>query len=92
MLKKVVKWFSTKMLEQLQANQHKIGWDDESNEYLLNELDRNVVKLMMATSLFDMKDNAVVRESSRKEILRRTANIANFAMMIADNANREANK
>lgn len=66
--------FAEEMEKQLQANEHKGHWKDCRYSFLINELFRNYSRMLNAF----MSNNA-------SEILRRTANIGNFAMMIADN-------
>ncbi|AOZ91598.1 hypothetical protein [Paenibacillus crassostreae] len=67
--------FSEEMEKQLKANVHKGGWENYTYQYLRNELEKNFRKLMKRTS--------------HSEFRRRCANIANFAMMLADNDRRE---
>ncbi|MFD2705483.1 hypothetical protein [Salibacterium lacus] len=64
------------MEAQLQVNEHKGNWRKEHHEFLQREMERNaeVLKYELA------KDDV-----DRHEITIRCANIANFAMMIADN-------
>lgn len=68
-------WFVEKMEAQLRANEHKGGWKNTANHHLLRELDKNLHKLMTC--------------ASHSEYRRRCANIANFAMILADNDQRE---
>ncbi|KHF33430.1 hypothetical protein [Paenibacillus sp. USDA918EY] len=70
--------FSKQMEKQLQANEHKGGWENYTNQFLRNELEKNFRKLM--------------RCSSHDEYRRRCANIANFAMMLSENDIREENE
>ena len=44
-LKPKIQKFVEKMEKQLQANEHKGGWEDCSREFLLLELDKNKVLL-----------------------------------------------
>lgn len=67
--------FSAEMEKQLQANEHKGGWQDCTNEYLAGKLKKNLSKMEGCIS--------------HSEFRRRCANIANFAMMLADNDRRE---
>jgi hypothetical protein len=71
-IREEVRWFAEEMEKQLRANEHKGGWQDCNPEFLLEELHKNYTELYL---LFP-KDTA--------DICRRAANIANFAMMIAD--------
>ncbi len=65
--------FAEAMELQLQANEYKGGWKDCSSKFLLSELQKNYNSL------------GELLPSDKKNVLRRTANIANFAMMIANN-------
>lgn len=68
--------FAYEMETQLKVNDHKKGWGSEHHEFLGRQLSKNFNKLYRALSSLD-KD--------KEEITKRCANIANFAMMIADN-------
>lgn len=68
--------FARDMETQLKANEHKSGWAKESDKFLFNMMDRNLAALQRELSKEDI---------NKYEITIRCANIANFAMMIADN-------
>ncbi|RUT48563.1 hypothetical protein EJP82_01060 [Paenibacillus anaericanus] len=70
--------FAKTMEEQLRANENKGGWSNCTNQFLSRQLDKNIAKLYKCTS--------------HEEFRRRCANIANFAMMLADNDMREENE
>ena len=75
--------FAGEMEKQLQANEHKGHWRNCAYSFLLEELDRNLEILKHLNE--NRGGNLVeIRENMRKAILR-CANIANFAMMFADN-------
>lgn len=76
MPRKAVREFAFDMEQQLKINDHKGGWSREHAEFLAHELQRNFVKL---ASEIDKGDK------DKHEITILCANIANFAMMIADN-------
>lgn len=65
-----VRWFAGEMERQLLKNENKGGWLSCDINFLLNELYKNYSRLMS--------------ETDSGEIVHRCANIANFAMMIAD--------
>ena len=67
--------FVARMEAKLQANTHKDHWSEVSVEYLLDLLRREYKELSDA-----------IKHSSPQEIANEAADIANFAMMIADNA------
>lgn len=67
--------FAVLMEETLQANDHKGGWQNETNEWLLNKLDEEVAEL-----------KAELDETVHPELLgSEAADVANLAMFIADN-------
>jgi hypothetical protein len=68
--------FAYEMETQLKINDHKNGWGSEHYEYLNRQLTKNFLKLCR---LLESTDR------DKEEITRRCANMANFAMMIADN-------
>lgn len=78
-IRKALQRFAEKMESQLKANDHKSGWIGCSFTFLEDELNRNNRELRSA--LFSMEDT--------KEIIKRCANVANFAMMIADNLDKQ---
>jgi hypothetical protein len=75
-LRDPVRWFAWEMEKQLRANEHKGGWENETFEWLYSEMKKNVTVLAVA--------------QSPEEKIRRAANIANFAMMIADQTDRSS--
>lgn len=71
-----VKKFAQEMEKQLQANEHKGGWK-KCNDYLLYKgIEHNARELVQTL---------MMAEGNKADIIRRCANIANYAMMIADN-------
>jgi len=73
-----VKWFAEQMEQQLKANDHKGGWEGCTFYYLEKRLNEEVKELVDATKFED--------------VIREVTDVANFAMMIADNARRLAEK
>lgn len=74
--REAVEWFARRMEEQLKKNDHKGGWEDEMRSYLARRLLEETGELM---ELF-LKGNYL-----RSDIINECADVANFAMMIADN-------
>jgi hypothetical protein len=74
--RKAVMEFAHDMEKQLRVNDHKCGWDSASYEFLSERILANSYSLYSEFSK-EVKD--------KKEIAIRSANIANYAMMIADN-------
>jgi len=73
-MRKQVETFSKEMESRLIENDHKTGWHDCSHDFLINNLKRNLRKLP-----------ALIHLNKKDEIIKTTADIANYAMMIADN-------
>ncbi|MNB67556.1 hypothetical protein D3C87_1016800 [compost metagenome] len=90
-LRPEVQWFAEQMELMLQANEYKGGWQTESKQLLTQSLIRNVYHLEAANQLLSRwhKHFPIYAEqidSMFSDVMRRSANVANFAMMIADNA------
>ena len=79
----VVLEFSKEMEKQLRANDYKGGWENSTNYWLMEGLKKNLAALR--TCVINQEPKVLIQQ---EEILRRASNIANFAMMIADNARR----
>lgn len=69
--------FAAVMEEKLIANSHKGGWDGLSNRYLLRRL---------RTEVRELERELDCPFPKPKKIAKECADIANFAMMIADNS------
>lgn len=80
-LRASVAWFAEAMEEQLVANDHKSGWDDLSLPRLLQRLEQEAGELRRAIA-------ASPGKNSTQRIIQEAADVANFALMIADNAAR----
>lgn len=70
-----VQEFARQMEKRLKENDHKTGWEDCSDDFLLTRLWMNFRQLRTCVSV---NDHAGVNEAA--------ADIANYAMMIADNS------
>lgn len=77
-LRPEVIWFALQMEGKLRENDHKEGWRDEHLFYLINSLDRERRELWEALNEPDLT------EKHAREIIRECADVANFALMIAD--------
>lgn len=73
--KYTIQWFSCHMEEKLLRNSYKGGWEECKNVYLLDRMDEEIAKL---------KDCIINGEPSAL-VVSEAADIANFAMMLADN-------
>ena len=66
-------WFANEMERQLEANDHKTGWKDLHLKQLLRHLKQEVGELERAI------------EQGKSDVIEEAADVANFAMMIANN-------
>ena len=73
-MRKQVEAFAKEMESRLIENDHKTGWHDCSYDFLINNLNRNLRKLP-----------ALIHLNETEKIRKTAADIANYAMMIADN-------
>lgn len=76
--RKIVQWFALLMEQKLDENKHKNGWRQSLNTRLLRQLKGEVQELEEA-----------LLNGDPVEIAREAADVANYAMMLADNAQRE---
>ncbi len=74
-LQESVNWFSKEMMEKLKENDEKAHWSGMSNDLLIQLLMVEVGELA----------SALVGLSCVEEIISECVDVANFAMMIADN-------
>lgn len=72
--REVVRWFSRLMEAKLQQNDHRGGWRQCEDSYLMGRLQSCVLDLAVA-----------IRKANGTLILLQAADVANFAMMVADN-------
>lgn len=77
-----LQWFNRQMHNKLTEKEDKGLWDDLDIYWLLKRLKDETCELLEAISIHRTKG------SNREEIIREAADVANFAMMIADNARR----
>ncbi|MHB8124688.1 MAG: hypothetical protein ACYDEJ_03425 [Desulfitobacteriaceae bacterium] len=78
-----VKWFAEQMEDILRKNDHKTGWHDYSNAFLLFRLRQSTQELD-----YSLRHRSQTLIPSADEIIREATDVANFAMMIADNTRR----
>lgn len=86
-----VAWFADAMERKLRENEHKVDWKKEKSGYLLVRLEEETKELERA--LISGYEHAVCettdasmswRESDARAVLSEAADVANFAMMLAD--------
>ena len=86
-LRPEVERFAWAMEMKLRKNDHKGHWSGCTNAYLLRRLVGETEELRLAMLGPDGQKSLTVAEA--EYIIREAADVANFAMMIADNARRE---
>ncbi len=74
-MREVVKWFAEQMEAKLQKHDDRGGWHQCEQGWLLVRLTDEAVELMEA-----------IKKSDREAVISEAADVANFAMMIADKA------
>lgn len=74
-----VEWFGKEMLKKLKGNTNRLHWIKTSYDYLFNRLEEEMRELQEL--LLDDKVSY-----KHKKMIAECADIANFAMMIADKA------
>lgn len=72
-----VLWFAEQQEKKLALNDHKGSWELESLGYLLERLEDELRELLRACAHGDYRD-----------VIEEAADVANFAMMVADHARR----
>jgi hypothetical protein len=81
-LREPLAWFSQRMEEKLQANDHKGHWSNCTMTYLRNRINEELKELELALN-GDHPLGYTSAEAHR--IVLEAADVANFALMIADN-------
>lgn len=79
---RAVKWFVQEMEKKLHANSHKRGWQKNSLRSLCDRVGDEHNELIGQLFEWEVSGN----QSCLENIIKECADIANFAMMIADNA------
>lgn len=92
-MRKEVQWFAEQMEKTLCANDHKGGWGKASFRYLYSRLalDESPELLEAIKNLvFENHTNASQKriEELKNNVIKEATDVANFAMMIADNASK----
>lgn len=77
-MREQVKWFAEQMENKLKENDHKGGWDDCNVYWLWQRLQDESGELLTAINLY--RDLG----ADKNDIIKEAADVANFAMMIAD--------
>lgn len=85
-----VLWFAERMERKLRANDHKHHWRTSEDGYLSTRLHQEAKELSRALQRFHTEREGPTRASPEtiQAVIDEAADVANFAMMIADNARR----
>lgn len=83
-MRKEVKWFAEQMEKILKENDGKGGWQQEDLSYLFESLRAEVGELRVKLPPYGDVESVKDRKGTIKECV----DLANFAMMIADNVKR----
>lgn len=92
--RKAIQWFAEEMEAKLRENDHKGGWEGRRFGELFPRIAQERDELLLAAHPLNLDTIAErLTHEDACELIRECADIANFAMMIADNirAKREAN-
>lgn len=89
-----VKWFSVRMEQKLKANDDKGGWDNCSKDDLLDSMKDELGEMIDAASRigYSCFCGHSISDKEVQKLINECADIANFAMMIADNARKAGGK
>jgi NTP pyrophosphatase (non-canonical NTP hydrolase) len=85
---KVIETFADDMQRQIEANSYKGGWKKEPIGWLFDRLRQESDELLIEIRKFEdswMERDKKILIQLRKSIITEAADVANFAMMIADN-------
>jgi len=90
LVRESVRWFVRHMEEKLRENDDRGGWQDSNSSWLLLRLREEANELEEALRRHRRTDyGSDTSDSSADDVISECADIANFAMMIADNTCRE---
>ncbi|EJR71386.1 hypothetical protein JDS76_26155 [Bacillus cereus] len=82
-MREEVKWFAEQMESKLQENDHKGGWKDCDLQWLVKRLKEEVNELELA-----LKDFPISFNEYSENVIKESADVSNFSMMIADIVNK----
>jgi len=87
-----VEWFAAEMEKKLTENDHKGHWSNCTYGYLLDRLPQELAELETAVyNLHQARGKFGSVDPEVAALIAEAADVANFAMMIADNARRLIN-
>ena len=84
-LRPVVRWFAEEMERTLRANDGKGGWGAEPEHWLLKRLYEEADELAKAIGGCCKTCGASHKPESKQRTIKEATDVANFAMMLADN-------
>ncbi len=80
-----VKWFAEEMERELRNNDHKSGWENSNPRDLIPRIEGETRELVLLAH--DLKLGTArekISPEQKKKLISECADIANFAMMVAD--------
>lgn len=80
-----VQWFSVKMENRLRKNDHKGGWDRENGDFLSDKLKEEFEEVQELLKKLNFDIILIKNKRTRTKLINECADLANIAMMIADN-------
>jgi hypothetical protein len=83
-LRESVQWFATVMEVVLRKNDHKGGWENEPFQYFIDRMRDELSEIEGAIANLRPSDGDLI------DLVNECADLANFAMMLAENAHRKA--
>jgi hypothetical protein len=81
-LRESVQWFATVMEVVLRENDHKGGWENDQFQYFVDRMKEEMGEIELAM--------AGTCQSDLMDVVNECADLANFAMMLAENAHKKA--
>jgi hypothetical protein len=80
-----VKEFKADMERRLDENKTRCGWSECDHEYLLDGIRKNVADIERFFIAYRMCKTDEMKEEFSKSVIDASADVSNYAMMIADN-------
>lgn len=92
--REAVRWFAERMEETLKKNDHKRGWTRMSFGEISRRIHQELRELVGVLRFYRMRRHNrawsnLRRAEALEDVIREATDVANFSMMLADNARRE---
>jgi len=89
----VVAQFANEMQKQLEENKHKdeIGWLDCDFDFLIERMENNIIDIQRLLIARNACKTDELQAEFKRDIIKSTADVGNYAMMIADKVRKEWN-